>query len=98
MRNNFLTSNRKEKDKDGDDDDNINYGFPVDLSLLTDRQRKIVERTRRDFLSKFLKDQGLLEEDYEDKSNATGNNVERVIKDMEFLLKHTKRIKRIYII
>ena len=96
MRNNFLTSNRKEKDKDGGDDDIINYGFPVDLSLLTDRQRKIVERTRRDFLSKFLKDQGLLEEEnYEDKSNATGNNVERVIKDMEFLLKHTKRIKKI---
>ena len=62
MRNNFSINRKTGKDKDGDDDD-INYGFPVDLSLLTDRQRKIVERTRRDFLSKFLKDQGLLEDD-----------------------------------
>lgn len=89
----MCSSNFKEKYKDGDID--INYGFPVDLSSLTDRQRKIVEHTRRDFLSKFLKDQGIIEDDSKDKPNVTRNYVERVTKDIEFILKHINRIKKI---
>ena len=95
MRNKFSTNNKKEKDKNGDFD--INYGFPVDLSLLTDRQRKIVEGTRRGFLSKFLKDQGLLEEVENDKADLIEDETDRIIHDMEIMLKHHQRIQKIEI-
>jgi secreted Zn-dependent insulinase-like peptidase len=94
MRNNN-SSNHTKKDKD--DDIDINYGFPVDLSLLTYRQRKIVEGTRRGFLSKFLKNQGLLEEVENDKADLIEDETDRIIHDMEIMLKHHQRIQKIEI-
>ena len=57
MRHNF-SSEDKQKHKDENDS-----SFSIDLSLLTDRQRKLIELVRRDFLPHVLKDQGLLEDD-----------------------------------
>ena len=90
-----MRNNSSINHKDKEENDDINYGFPVDLSLLTDRQRKIVERTRRDFLFKFLKDQGLLEEDDSDKGDLLKDKSERFIHNTKTVLKHYQRIQKI---
>ena len=80
MSNNYST-NHKENYQDD------NSSFPIDLSLLTDRQRKLIESVRRDYLPQILKDKGLFNEDKTD----------RLIHHTEIVLKHYQRIQKIEI-
>lgn len=86
---NKYSNSHKEKDKD---DNSI---FSSDLSLLTDKQRTLIESIRKDYLPKVLKDQGLLqEEDIRYKSDLMLNDFERLIHEMDFVLKHHQRIQK----
>ena len=81
------SSNHKEKDKDNDSI------FSSNLSLLTDKQRVLIESIRREYLPQVLKDQGLLEED--NKADSMINDVEKLVQEMEFVLKHHQRTQKI---
>ena len=81
---------KRHKEKDEDDDS----CFSIDLSLLTDKQRALIESIRRDYLPQILKDQGLLEEDNRDKADSMINDVEKLVQEMEFVLKHHQRIRK----
>ena len=80
-----------DKDKKNNVDNRI---YSSDLSLLTDTQRALIESIRRDYLPQVLKDQGLLKEDNRDKADLMINNVEGLIHDTEFVLKHHRRIRK----
>ncbi len=85
---NKYSNSHKEKDTDEDS------SFPIDLSLLTDTQRTLIESIRRDYIPQVLKDQGLLEEDNRDKTDLMINDVDKLIHEMEFVLKHYHRIQK----
>src|SRR5688572_14045638 len=89
MRNNYST-NDNEKDKH--DDSN---SFTINLSLLTERQRKLISLVRGVFLPQVLKDQGLLEGDENDKADLIEDETERLIHNTEIVLKHHQRIQKL---
>jgi hypothetical protein len=87
MKNNKYISN-SHKEKGRDDDNSI---FSSDLSLLTDKQRALIESIRRDYLPQILKDQGLLDKDMRYESILMLNGFERLIDEMDFVLEHHQR-------
>ena len=92
MRNNFSINRKTEQDND----DNDNSSFAIDLSLLTVRQRKLIELVRRDFLPQVIKDQELLE-DGNNKADLREDGTERLIHNTEIVLKHYQRLQKIEI-
>lgn len=84
------STNHKEKDKY----DDYSNSFSIYSSLLTDRQRKLIESVKRDYLPQVL-DKEFTNEDDSDKADLIKDESERLIHNMEIVLKHLQRIHKI---